>query len=129
MFIGLNPSVADEACDDRTISKLMKYAERWNVGGFYIGNLFAFITPHPRLLKEASSPVGKDNDSHLREMANQCKNVVGMWGNDGIWMDRNKTILHLFPRIYCFAKTKSGEPKHPLYLPGDIRPFFLLQNT
>ena len=43
LFIGLNPSTADEHEDDPTLSKCMQYAANWGYGGVYIANLFAFV--------------------------------------------------------------------------------------
>lgn len=33
MFIGLNPSIADEVVDDPTIRRCIRYAKEWGYGG------------------------------------------------------------------------------------------------
>ena len=41
VFIMLNPSTADASNDDPTIRKCVGFAQHWNFGGLYVGNLFA----------------------------------------------------------------------------------------
>ena len=43
LFIGLNPSRADENSDDPTIRRCINFAKTWGFGGFHIVNLFAFF--------------------------------------------------------------------------------------
>ena len=46
LFIGLNPSTADEKTNDPTIRRLIGFARRWGFGSMYVCNLFAFRTVH-----------------------------------------------------------------------------------
>ena len=41
MFIGLNPSTADEINDDITIRRCISYTKQWGYGGIIMSNLFA----------------------------------------------------------------------------------------
>jgi hypothetical protein len=43
MFIGLNPSTANEDGDDRTIERITAIVTNWGYGGFYMMNLFAIV--------------------------------------------------------------------------------------
>lgn len=122
LFIGLNPSVADAERDDKTIARLIGYARQWDFGGFYVGNLFAFVTPKPEELRKVPAPVGIGNDEHLTDMASGCSLVVGMWGNNGTLLNRNKAVEQLFPSMHCLHQTKAGHPAHPLYLKTDLFP-------
>ena len=40
LFVGLNPSTADEEVDDPTIRRCINYAKNWGYGGFLMVNLF-----------------------------------------------------------------------------------------
>jgi hypothetical protein len=122
MFIGLNPSIANDESNDRTVSKLIKYTEAWGFGGFYICNLFAFITPYPKELKKAESPTGEKNNHYLLETATKCEKIVCMWGNHGSFKERDKEVTAMFSKMHCLDKTKSGQPKHPLYLSAHLKP-------
>lgn len=59
LFIGLNPSTADEKSDDSTIRKCINYAKCWGYGKILMANLFAFRSTDPSILIHAADPVGK----------------------------------------------------------------------
>lgn len=49
LFIGLNPSTADEKSDDPTIRRCLGFARSWGYGGLIVANLFAYRTTAPQL--------------------------------------------------------------------------------
>ena len=51
IFIGLNPSTADERIDDPTIRRCRGFAESWGYGKMYMLNLFAYRSTDPNPLK------------------------------------------------------------------------------
>ena len=119
MFIGLNPSNGDGETDDPTLRKLIAFVqnlENGKYGGFYIGNLFAFVASKPNDLLKSKQPVGEDNDLHLKEMAAKCKEIISMWGDYGVLHRRDKEVMNLFPdrNLLCFGVTNDGRnPVHP----------------
>lgn len=44
MFVGFNPSVADDKEDDQTIKRIISISKHNNYGGFYIVNLYAIVS-------------------------------------------------------------------------------------
>ena len=52
MFIGLNPSTANEEKDDPTIRRVCIFAKKWGFGGVYMANLFPFVTAYPKELEK-----------------------------------------------------------------------------
>lgn len=48
MFVGLNPSTADETEDDQTIRRCVGFAMDWGYGGLCMGNLFAIRATKPK---------------------------------------------------------------------------------
>ena len=65
MFIGLNPSTADEFTDDPTERRCMGFARRWGFGGIYMMNLFAFRATNPLDLLFQHDPTGSENNQML----------------------------------------------------------------
>jgi hypothetical protein len=65
MFVGLNPSTADEQEDDPTVRRCVGFARKWNFGGLILVNLFAYRSTDPAGLLEAEDPVGPGNDKHI----------------------------------------------------------------
>lgn len=122
MFIGLNPSTADEHSDDPTLTRCINFAKSWGYGGVCMANLFAYRATDPREMKAAKAPIGKDNDLWLQQLASSAKLVVGAWGNDGDFLQRSTQVKALMANLHYLKLNKSGEPAHPLYLPATLTP-------
>ncbi|GAJ16610.1 unnamed protein product, partial [marine sediment metagenome] len=50
MFIGLNPSTADERLNDPTVRRCIGFAEKWGYGGMFMCNVFTLISTDPKKL-------------------------------------------------------------------------------
>ena len=122
LFIGLNPSTADEIEDDPTINRCINYARDWGYGGLYMANLFAFRATNPDDMMSASDPVGPDNDSWIKKLSHDASIVIAAWGNDGSYNGRSKEVVSMIPSLMCLKINKTGEPAHPLYQPGSATP-------
>jgi hypothetical protein len=122
MFICLNPSTADARLDDPTLVRCMGFARDWGYGGVYTANLFAWRATDPREMKKAKSPVGPDNDRVILEFAEKADKVIAAWGNDGAWMGRADAVRELVSNLHYLKMNRSGQPAHPLYLPGSLVP-------
>jgi len=125
VFIGLNPSTADHLFDDPTITRCIRYADRWGKGGLIMLNLFAYRATDPKQLKETDDPVGPDNDKYIREWSREGLNVC-CWGVHGGYLGRDKVVKKMVedhnPQVLAFSK--NGYPRHPLYLKKDLEPKF-----
>ena len=113
IFIGLNPSSADEQVNDRTTHKVMHLANSWGFGGVYLLNVFAYITPYPEELYQSKDPIG-ENDEKLAAYSPVADDVLFAWGANDI-RARETLIFKLFPKGYCIGQNQDGSPKHPLY--------------
>jgi hypothetical protein len=122
MFLGLNPSTADEVKNDPTVTRCINYARKWGYGGMYMMNIFAFRTTYPVELKKAKDPIGKDNDKWILLISKKVDLCIGAWGNDGQYLDRSTKIKELVANLYCLKVNSSGEPAHPLYLKASLKP-------
>ena len=125
LFIGLNPSTANDIKDDPTIIRLVGFAKHWGFGGLYAGNLFSIVSAHPRILltPAAAEKPGGLNDVAIKEMNKLCSTVLVGWGEWGknIGLRPNEVITLVGERTFCLKINKSGEPCHPLYQPRDSK--------
>lgn len=121
MFIGLNPSTANENAADPTIRRVSDMVEKWGYGGFYMMNLFAIVSPYPKVLKTDPDPLG-DNDGWIEKVAPKCQLVVFAWGNFKEAEERAKAVKRMFPNAHALHINKNGSPKHPLYCRKDTKP-------
>ncbi len=116
-WIMLNPSTADEQDDDPTIRRCIGFSKAWGHGGLVVGNLFALRATDPReLYAIGRDPVGPENDGHLRRMAAESAVVVAAWGNHGTLHARGEIVQKMIGGMYSLGLTRSGQPKHPLYV-------------
>lgn len=126
LFTMLNPSTADQEANDPTVSRCIQFAQKWGYGGLMVCNIFAYRATDPAVMKAAHDPIGPGNDAAILRAAQHAGMVVCAWGNHGEHLDRSRAVramLHdaAIP-LYCLAVTQTGEPGHPLYLKGNLRP-------
>lgn len=123
-FIMLNPSTADALVDDPTIRRCVGFAKAWGCGGLHVVNLYALRSTDPRGLWAAPDPVGPDNDAYLTNCAHRARHygspLVAAWGMNAR-PDRVAQVLELpgMGAVHALGTTKSGAPRHPLYLRSD----------
>lgn len=125
LFIMLNPSTADEFKNDPTITRCINFVERWKFGILEVANLFAFRTSYVAELRRADEPIGPDNDEWIRTALDRADRVVLAWGNHGAYKGRSRRIKRMAldrAQPYHLGLNKTGEPKHPLYLPSSTVP-------
>ena len=122
LFIGLNPSTADENNDDPTIRKCMHYAYQWGFGGLIMVNLFAFRATLPNDLKKSKFPIGKNNNQFIINATQKSEMTIVAWGNDGQLYGRDKEVLKLISNPICLNINNTGQPAHPLYQKNDTTP-------
>jgi hypothetical protein len=122
LFVGLNPSTADAHRDDPTIRRCIGFANSWGFGSVIVANLFAYRTPHPKLLRAAPNPIGPRNDRWLRTLATDAGLVVAAWGADGEYLRRATEVSARLGDCRCLGLTASGAPRHPLYVRKDVLP-------
>lgn len=123
MFIGLNPSTADETKDDPTIRRCIGFARVREASGLVMANLFAYRATDPYIMRQADDPIGPDNDSWLTFLALRATYVIAAWGVHGSFQGRDQEVLKLLAgkriKVSCLGTTKAGLPRHPLYLRSD----------
>ncbi len=125
-FLMLNPSTADERVLDPTCARARDYAERWGYGALLVTNVFAWRATHPGGMKAAADPVGVGNDAAILRAARHAQLVVCAWGNHGLHLARSGAVQRLLRgagvALHVLRLNANGEPAHPLYLPGRLRP-------
>lgn len=125
-WIMLNPSTADAEQDDPTIRRCCGFARDWGHGGIIVVNLFAFRSTEPSALyqqDDANDIVGPDNDSAILH-AVQGRRIMAAWGVNGSLDSRDREVMKLLAgkTVECLGMTSGGHPRHPLYVPGNVKP-------
>jgi hypothetical protein len=125
-FIMLNPSTATEKDNDPTVERCQRRAKSMGFVGFWVGNIFALRSTDPRALYKDPDPIGQLNTSVLTFLSRCSDMIVCAWGNRGNHLGRSAQVKDLLvkngAKCYHLGLTKTGEPRHPLYLSYDVRP-------
>lgn len=119
LWVMLNPSTATEFQDDPTVHKCQEFARRWGHDSCRVVNIFAWRSTDPKVLPHLEDPIGPENDRYILDEAAKATRIVCAWGNWGWVRDRGRSVRLMLKdyRMWCFDRTKSGEPVHPLYQP------------
>ena len=121
MFVGLNPSTADESLDDPTIRRCVAFAKAWGYGGLLMMNVFAYRATNPKDMKKAVDPIGPGNDEAFCFRRSQVGLIVAAWGTH-CPIEREIAVCRWIGKpIHCLGRTINGRPKHPLYLRADTK--------
>jgi hypothetical protein len=120
MFIGLNPSTADETQDDPTIRRCIQFSKDWGFGALCMTNIFAVRATDPKDMKACPDPIGNDNDDYLTYLSGLAGVIIAAWGKDGKHLHRGVRVKMMLNNpvgcLMCLGLNSDGTPKHPLYL-------------
>ena len=125
-FVMLNPSTADAAKDDSTITRCIQYARGWGYESLLVLNLFAYRTTYPKELWLQEDPVGPQNEEAFRTALPGCRLVVCAWGDHGKRFNQGATALRWIRQAghqpMALRVTQERQPAHPLYSRKELRP-------
>jgi len=128
MWLMMNPSVATEYGDDRTVAKCQRYARAWGYGAMFVGNTFAYRCTDQKRLLEVEDPIGPGNDRALLDMAKASALVVLAYGAPhhrtlrARGTEVTRALFDAGVELHVLRLSRSGRPEHPLYLPGTLTP-------
>ena len=132
LVIGCNSSTADALKDDPT----SRWWNRWfwnaSFGGYDAANLYPFCTSSPaecrRIVESIEGGAWDIRDDlyfvnlpHVVKLAKAAHQVFVCWGAiawDDMWIEHVVEEIQSgvapYPDLWCWGKTASGAPKHPL---------------
>ena len=120
LLVMLNPSTADARQDDATIRSCVRLLSGLGYGSMEVVNVFAYRATKPDELLTAANPYGPKNEDSVRAAIKRCAIVIVAWG---AWPLADQAAIYIRnairaerPAMFCFGRTKSGAPKHPLYI-------------
>ena len=127
VFVLLNPSTADATTDDPTLRRCMRFARDWGYGGLTLVNLFPWRATHPQDLGKARAAgeditaVERNRTAWLHALAKTDALPLFGWGAHALAVEAWPRLLELTPGE-CLGITKTGAPRHPLYIRADTQP-------
>jgi hypothetical protein len=119
LWVGVNPGKGDTEHRRRpTLERCVGWSREWGAGGLAFANLFAARHNTPAGLRGLADPVGPHNDAALVVLGEVAWRTVAAWGTGGRLLGRSRAVAPLLVAPVCLGVTASGEPRHPLYVPG-----------
>ncbi len=133
VFILNNPSVADASIDDPTVRRGWGFTEAWGYNRMVFVNTNPYRATNPKAAARPESWARVDNHVTLGFLAtphtypySQPPLVVCAWGDDAMpdlaRLARDAFTRHDVPVYHLGILTKAGNPRHILYLKGDLQP-------
>ena len=135
LFVMLNPSTADAHVDDPTIRRCMSFADSWGCSTLLtVVNIYALRATDPDELINNPFPFGPDNLRHVEEQitlhSQEPHIIVAAWGAHQVIaklvdkMESHEVAVRILRQLFtvrtkCLGKTKSGAPRHQLYVKGN----------
>ena len=125
-WVLLNPATGDTEQRRRpTLERCITWSRAAGYSGIVIVNLFAYRATDPKDLRTALDAIGRHNDAALAAFTAAAARTVVAWGAHGRLYGRSRQVAPLLTNPVCLGTTRSGEPRHPLYVRGDtpIKPW------
>lgn len=129
VVIGINPSSATPEKPDATIRKVCSVAERDEaIDGWIMLNLYPLRNKDPKAMPEMSDKKLSDNNIAVIGEVFKRFDIWKLWAAWGDAIDTRDYYADELRKIvaasncewFCRGSmTRSGNPRHPLYLPGD----------
>lgn len=123
-WVMLNPSTADDQVDDPTIRRCISFSKREGCGSLRVLNLYAMKATNPVELAKSPSHLGSYNSQLLVEASYASRAgalLIVAWGAHPMAVKGAGSVERMFEAAgaKCLGFTKSGQPRHPLYVRND----------
>ncbi|WP_232056561.1 DUF1643 domain-containing protein [Pseudoalteromonas sp. A25] len=94
-----------------------------------VGNVFGYRATNVKELATVMDPIGSENFTHISDVIAEADILVPCWGSRTKLPKELRENLDNFMEmliqsdkpVYCFGKTASQDPKHPLMLSYDTK--------
>lgn len=125
VFIGINPSIANEVDNDKTVNRMLSFAKGNGAGKVIVANVFSLISTDINGLRTDIPLRGDEHDFYFREIISEADILIPCWGrreklrvSNSLFLDDCMNLLLSTGKpVLCLGKTKSGkDPLHPLRL-------------
>ena len=133
VFIGCNPSTANEFKNDRTIVKVIKLAKSLGYGSLLVLNLFPIREKDSTKASKHKSFNSSTNRLMIKRVLNSLPegtDILCGWGSIALKFDAQsrERSVRLISRLcknnhhkmMCLKVSKKHQPYHPLYLPDAL---------
>lgn len=131
LVFGVNPSTAVAGKDDSTLRKVRSISQHDGFDGWIMVNLYPLVSTDPDLLPEVVDNNLVENNIKILEAVVKSYYIDRIWAAWGNIIDKRMYLgesLYDIQEVLCCidaewyyrgSLTKSGNPRHPLYMKKD----------
>ncbi|MEK4878758.1 MULTISPECIES: DUF1643 domain-containing protein [Paenibacillus] len=126
VLLMLNPSKATELLTDRTVMNVTNFLINAGYGGIEVINLFSYMTPDTKNLRNRDLNYERYNDSYILDVVSCVENpiVIIGWGSDSSkYITRKRQVEKLITlyadKLKCFQDKNKRKPRHPRDYTGE----------
>jgi len=120
----VNPSEANEAKNDPTMTRVDGFAQRMRASKVVVWNEFALIDKDVRALRTAADPIGPENDAYIAQAIQGADIHIVAWGPlsklpkplRNRWREVADVLLSAGAKPMCWGTAQDGQPRHPLMI-------------
>jgi len=98
MFIGLNPSTADEKTNDPTVRRCIGFAQRWGYSGMFMCNAYTLVSTDPKKLN-TEEPIAMGAHLAMRVIRNYTQRICSGLLSTMTKVRNFLTLLHFMVEI------------------------------
>lgn len=118
----VNPSEANEAKNDPTVTRVDGFAQRMRASKVVVWNEFALIDKDVRALRTSADPIGPENDAYIAQAIHGADIHIVAWGPlsklpkslRGRWREVVDVLSVTGAKPMCWGTAQDGQPRHPL---------------
>lgn len=128
LWICANPSTADAYEDDPTERRMWGFSTGWGYGKMIVTNINPFRSTDPKKTEVPYSSALLLNEATIKQHAHAAALIICAWGNNAlrpVYTNRVIESLRMTAPggvLHTLGFTMAGQPKHPLYLKGSLKP-------
>lgn len=125
LWIGMNPSSASAHVNDRTINREINFTDREGFKSLRKCNIMDYRATSPkRLLEIPGACCSLNNLATIETQALNATLIIAAWGSvhtrlSSYVEDVEKLLRKWSVEVWCLGRTKTGAPRHPLYVAND----------
>ena len=110
-FIGINPSIANDVDNDRTVNRMLEFAKENGAGKVIVANVFSLVSTDINGLRTDIPLRGSEHDFHFQQIISEADILVPCWGSRGKLRASNRPFLDELTSVYWEASSLLWENK------------------
>jgi hypothetical protein len=122
LWVMLNPGTGETENRRRpTFERCKLWSKSMGYGGLLFGNVFSLRSKSARELLKLQHGPDSVNEQALLLLSNIAPETIVAWGNHGAKSEQPKRLNGIIKNPKCFGYTRTGQPRHPLYVPQNTK--------